>query len=59
MKLICPGIVSAVTCSPDGKYCVAACTEKIYVWQVLSTLSPTNCVSLIDDGVKISISMEK
>ena len=35
MKLICPGKVSAVTCSPDGKYCVAACAERIYIWQVM------------------------
>ncbi|EDO39035.1 predicted protein, partial [Nematostella vectensis] len=34
MKMICPGRISAVTCSPDGNYCVAACGEKIYVWQV-------------------------
>lgn len=33
-KLICPGKLTAVACSPDGMYCVAACGEKIYIWQV-------------------------
>ena len=33
-KLICPGKVTSVACSPDGAYCVAACGEKIYIWQV-------------------------
>lgn len=28
-----------MACSPDGIYCVVACGEKIYVWQVRITLS--------------------
>ncbi|XP_062578504.1 WD repeat-containing protein 18-like [Saccostrea cucullata] len=43
-KMVCPGIVSAVTVTEDGAYCVAAIAEKIYIWQtctgrLLSVLS--------------------
>lgn len=27
-----------MACSPDGVYCVVACTEKIYIWQVRNEL---------------------
>ncbi|CAH3026839.1 unnamed protein product [Porites evermanni] len=58
-RLICPGKVTSVTCSPDGTYCVAACGEKIYVWQVASgnllvILSRhyqcISCLKFTDDG---------
>ncbi|KAJ7372545.1 hypothetical protein OS493_019054 [Desmophyllum pertusum] len=58
-KLICPGKVTAMTCSPDGVYCVAACGEKIYIWQVasgnlLALLSRhfqrVSCLKFTDDG---------
>lgn len=58
-KLICPGKVTAMTSSPDGVYCVVACGEKIYIWQVasgnlLALLSRhfqrVSCLKFTDDG---------
>ncbi|XP_074611878.1 WD repeat-containing protein 18-like [Acropora palmata] len=58
-KLVCPGRVSCMACSPDGVYCVVACTEKIYIWQfasgnLLAVLSrhfqPISCLRFTDDG---------
>lgn len=58
-KLICPGKVTAITCSPDGNYCVAACGEKIYIWQVASGnllgllsrhFQQVSCLKFTDDG---------
>ena len=34
-RIICPGQVTSLTCSPDGVYVVGAVQEKILVWQVL------------------------
>lgn len=51
--------MTAITCSPDGLYCVVACGEKIYIWQVasgnlLALLSRhfqrISCLKFIDDG---------
>ncbi|CAH1772552.1 unnamed protein product [Owenia fusiformis] len=36
VKMIAPGKISTLCVSPDGKYCVAAVTEKIYIWEVCS-----------------------
>ena len=32
--LPCPGRVTALQCTHDGVYCVAAISEKLYIWQV-------------------------
>ena len=34
LRIVCPGVVSSLTCTPDGLYCIAGIAEKIYVWQV-------------------------
>ena len=31
---MCAGKVTAMTVSPDGRYCVAAIAEKLHIWQV-------------------------
>ncbi|XP_015761524.1 PREDICTED: WD repeat-containing protein 18-like [Acropora digitifera] len=58
-KLVCPGRVLCMASSPDGVYCVVACTEKIYIWQfasgnLLAVLSrhfqPISCLRFTDDG---------
>jgi len=32
--MVCVGKVTAMTTSPDGRYCIAAIAEKLHVWQV-------------------------
>ncbi|XP_071953519.1 WD repeat-containing protein 18-like [Antedon mediterranea] len=59
VKMICPGVVNCLTVSPDGSYCVAAISEKIYIWQfstgnLLAVVSrhyqKVTCLSFTDDG---------
>lgn len=33
-RFLCPGRVSALTVSSDGKFCAAGIEEKLYVWQI-------------------------
>jgi len=40
--MVCVGKVTAMTTSPDGRYCVAAIAEKLHVWQVCECV----CVSM-------------
>uniref|UniRef100_A0A8C9V7Q3 WD repeat-containing protein 18 n=1 Tax=Scleropages formosus TaxID=113540 RepID=A0A8C9V7Q3_SCLFO len=35
-KIVCPGIVTCLTASPDGLYLLAGIAEAIYVWEVSS-----------------------
>ncbi|EDV23149.1 uncharacterized protein TRIADDRAFT_58140 [Trichoplax adhaerens] len=58
MKIACPGKITALACSQDSAYCVAAIEEKVYVWQLstgnlLSVLSrhyqAIRCIRFVDD----------
>ena len=35
MKIVCPEKVTAISCSPDGNYCLVALLDKIFIWQVI------------------------
>ncbi|KAJ8305718.1 hypothetical protein KUTeg_016263 [Tegillarca granosa] len=59
MKIVCPGIVTSLTVTPDGSYCIAGIAEKIHMWQVctgslLAVLSrhyqTVRCLQCTDDG---------
>jgi len=59
IRLVTPGRVDALTCTPNGSYLIAAIGEKLIVWQtcngkILANLSrhyqPITCVSTTKDG---------
>ncbi|XP_076761428.1 WD repeat-containing protein 18 [Xylocopa sonorina] len=59
LRLTTPGKVTALACTPNGAYMVAAISEKLYIWQVcngrlLGNLSqhylPVHCLSFTKDG---------
>eukprot|EP00794_Sanderia_malayensis_P007714 gene7714-8553_t len=59
MKIVCPGKITALSCSPAGNYCLVALVEKIYIWQVptgnlMQILSKhyqsVTCLKFTDDG---------
>ena len=33
LKIACPGLIRALSCSPNGVYCAGAISEKIFIWQ--------------------------
>lgn len=35
-KIVCSGIVSSLTASPDGNYCAGAINEQLHIWQTKS-----------------------
>ncbi|XP_030639939.1 WD repeat-containing protein 18 [Chanos chanos] len=58
-KLVCPGVVTCLTASPDGLYVLAGIGEAIYLWEVptgnlLSILSrhfqDVSCIRFTDDS---------
>lgn len=59
LRLTTPGKVTALSCTPNGAYMVAAISEKLFLWQVcngrlLANLSQhyqsVNCLSFSSDG---------
>ncbi|KAK3091114.1 hypothetical protein FSP39_017219 [Pinctada imbricata] len=59
MKMVCPGRVTALDCTPDGAYCIAAISEKVHIWQtctghLLTVLSrhyqDVHCLRCTEDG---------
>ncbi|XP_012265002.2 WD repeat-containing protein 18 [Athalia rosae] len=59
LRFVVPGIVTALTCSPDGLYIVAAIGEKLCTWQtstgeLLAVLirhyQTVNCLKFTSDG---------
>ncbi|XP_051259268.1 WD repeat-containing protein 18 isoform X1 [Dicentrarchus labrax] len=58
-KIVCPGVVTCLTASPDGLFLAAAVAEAVYLWEVstgklLSVLSrhyqDVTCLKFTDDG---------
>lgn len=58
-KIVCPGKITAMAVSPDGKYCVVALVERVYVWQLctgdlMAILSKhyqaVTCIRFVQDG---------
>ena len=38
-KMVCTGVVTAMSVSPSGHYCAAAIQDKLHIWQVGVTLA--------------------
>ncbi|XP_041646353.1 WD repeat-containing protein 18 [Cheilinus undulatus] len=58
-KIVCPGVITSLTASPNGLFLAAAVTEAIYLWEVstgklLSVLSrhyqDVTCLKFTDDS---------
>lgn len=39
-KIVCPGIVTCLTASPDGLYLLAGIADAIYLWEVRGHVTP-------------------
>ena len=43
-KIVCPGKVSALAISPDGLFCTAGISDKVYIWEVSITVVLLRCL---------------
>lgn len=52
-KIVCPGVVTCLTASPDGAFLAAGVAEAIYLWEVILLVS----IETLSFCLKLSVFM--